>query len=204
MKSATPAASHALLRLGAHHPAPARVEIVYQSALGRFARALLAWMVCWGALPLLIWVPPHYPWVTAAFLAGIYLPYRFWTGRYRVCSFAGSCPRCGRALALGVGSKIDLPHTLTCFGCHFEPRLEIVPHDASVPADVPARIRIGHRDSDCTGGWVFCWIRDETWMVCDRCGAAHPATAEARRAADAENEAGHLLRQLSDDGRFLV
>lgn len=204
MKSATPAASFALLRLGAHHPGPARVELIYQPAAGRLACAFLSWVICWGALPFLIWVPPHYPWVAIAFLAGAYLPYHFWTGKYLVCSFAGSCPRCGRSLSLRVGSKIDLPHTLTCFNCHFEPRLEVVSGDPEPPADGSTRVRIGHREGDCTGEWHQRWDRDETWVVCTRCSAVHPATKAALRAAQTENESGRLLRSLADDGRFFT
>lgn len=197
MKSAPPAAP-ALLRLGAHHPGPARVELKYQPAPRRFALALSSWIVCWGAIPFLIWVPPHYPWVTIAFLAGLYLPYHLWTGKYRVLSFAGSCPRCGRALHLTRGSKIDLPHKLTCFTCHFEPRLEVPATGDGVRA-----VRIGHRRAHCTGSWSQRWIRDETWMVCCDCGAKHPATEQARAVAAAENECGALLERLAGEGRFL-
>lgn len=200
MKPATP---HALLRLGAHHPGPARVELEYRPASGRAARALLVWAICWGALPFLVWVPPHYPWVTAAFLAGIYLPFRIWTGKYVVWAFAGACPRCGRPLALGAGSKIDLPHTLTCFGCHFEPRLEVVHPNPEAPGSGVPRVRIVHREADCTGEWRPRWKEDERWVVCTLCAAAHPATQGALAAAEAENESGRLLRVLADGGRFL-
>ena len=196
MRSAPTAAPHALLRLWAHHPGPARVELQYRPAPGRFARALLSWIVCWGSLPFVIWLPPHYPWVAIAFLGGVYLPYRFWTGKYIVRAFAGSCPRCGHRLELGRGSKIDLPHTLTCFHCHFEPRLVLEEEDAPV--------RIGHQSADCAGSWSARWIHDESWLVCDRCAAAHPATADAQKAAETENECGQLLRRLTDDGRFLA
>lgn len=199
MKSAPTAAPRALLRLGAHHPGPARVELEYQPAVLRFALALGSWALCWGALPFLIWIPPHYPWVTVAFLAGIYLPYHFWTGKYRVRSFAGSCPRCGKPLHLASGTKIDLPHKLTCFDCHFEPRLEV---GAGVGTPTAA-VRIGHRRAHCTGSWNERWIRDETWVVCDACTARHPATDEARRVAAAENECGALLERLTGEGRFL-
>jgi hypothetical protein len=196
MKSATSAAPHALIRLWAHHPGPARVELQYRPTPGRVVRALLSWVICWGALPFVLWIPPHYPWGAIAFVAGIYLPYRFWTGRYVVHAFAGCCPRCGYRLQLGRGSKIDLPHTLTCFHCHFEPRLVLEEEDAQV--------RIGHHSGECAGSWSRRWIHDESWVVCDRCDAAYPATEDALRAAALENECDQTLRRLADDGRFLA
>src|SRR5690348_17478589 len=115
----------ALVTLRAHQPAPARVELVYQPASRRALRVLVCLTVFWGALPFLIWLPPHYPWVVASFATGLFLAHRQWVGRYRVHSFAGICPRCGAPLSMGLDHTISLPHTLTCFHCHFEPRLEV-------------------------------------------------------------------------------
>lgn len=203
MRPAAPPAPHALLRLRAHHPAPVRVELEFLSVPRRFALAFGSWALCWGALPFAIWLPPHYPWVAILFLVGIYLPYRFWNGKYRVHHFAGGCPRCGHPLSLDHGSKIDLPHTLTCFHCHFEPAL-VVLQGSGEWARARGRIRIAHRASQCGGSWAERWWHDETWVICDACGARHPATGEARQMAEAENECGRLLRWLADDGRFRV
>jgi hypothetical protein len=190
----------ARLALVFHAPTVARVEVVFRRAPVRLVHAFVAWLLCWGAIPVLAWIPPHYPWVAAAFVAGVFLPYRIWTGRYTVVSFFGFCPRCGKPLALRTGSRIDLPHTLTCFGCHFEPVLEAAPHVRRT-ARSGETITVEHRRPDCTGAW-----REERGgqaLRCERCNARHCATADARRAARLENERGELLRRLADEGRFL-
>jgi hypothetical protein len=204
MSRHAPQAPPARLALVFHAPTIARLEVVYLPAAGRLARALLCLVLCWGMLPLLIWVPPHFPWAVAAFAAGIYLPFRFWTGRYRVRSFFGFCPRCGRALELRRGTKINLPHTLTCFHCHFEPVLEVV---NEARKDRPFReepIRIEHRCPDCTGLWSICSGRGPPILLCAACGARHCATPAARQAADEENRRGTLLAELTAEGRFLL
>jgi hypothetical protein len=184
-----------------HAPTVARVEVERRRASTRAAWALTVWFVSWATIPFLLWVPPHYPWVGAAFLAGLYIPYRIWTGRYTVVSFHGFCPRCGRPLHLRAGSRIDLPHTMTCFGCHFEPVLEASPGIVGAAGGSEA-MRIDHRSPECTGSW-----REEHGgqaLRCERCGARHCATLPARRAARRENERGELLRRLADEGRFLA
>jgi hypothetical protein len=192
----------ARLALVFHAPTVARVEVRYRPAPGRLARALASWAVCWGSIPLLVWVPPHYPWIFAAFVAGIFLPYRFWTGRYVVLSFAGFCPRCGRELELLRGSKIDLPHALTCFGCHFEPVLEVSVANSRRATRAAETVRVDHRSPECGGRWRV--ERGGFALSCDACGVRHCATPAARRAADEENRRGDLLAELTSEGRFLL
>lgn len=191
----------AQLTLRAHAAAPARVELVYNPAPGRALR-VAAWLTfCWGAIPFLLWLPPHYPWVASAFIAGSYLAYRSWTGRYTIRTFAGICPRCGSPLSLGVDRTVDLPHTLTCFSCHFEPRLEVSFVDA---AGRPRRPALAHRDPDCAGHWGIRWLADEPFVFCESCHAGVPATVQARVAADTENGSAALLARLADEGKPLI
>ena len=134
-----------------------------------------------------------------AVIGGGYLAHRQWRGRYRVSYFAGLCPRCGQAVSLGVDRCISLPHTLTCFSCHFEPRLEVrfvddhsEPEEGSMPE---------HRDANCVGCWEVRWLADEPLLVCSRCRASCPSTSEAREAAREENDRAALLEQLTREGR---
>jgi hypothetical protein len=190
----------ALVTLRAHRPAPAQIDLVYRPAPGRLARTLLRLLLCWGAIPLLVWVPPGYPWIVGAFVAGIYLAYGSWTGRYLVHSFAGICPRCGHPLSLGVDRAISLPHTLTCFHCHFEPRLE-VNFDVD-PISTPSRPT--HCAAECTGLWELRWLADEPFVICNRCHAGCRATPSARHLADEENERALLLARLTREGRSIL
>lgn len=186
----------ARVTLRAYQPAPAHIELRYRPAAGRLVRTALSLLFFWGAIPLLAWVPPHYPWVIGSFVAGSYLAHRFWTGRFQVHNFAGICPRCGHPISLGVDRAISLPHTLTCYHCHFEPRLEVrFDRDRSPPA------ALDHQDDDCPGRWHTRWLADEPYLICTRCLAGAPATPALRALADAENQRADLLARLAREGR---
>ncbi len=204
MKRSTIHAPPAQVFLGGHPPAPARVELAYQPVPGRLLRALLALVVCWGAIPYLVWVPPHYPWVIAALIAGVALSYRFWMGKYQIRSFTAGCPRCGRALVLAAGVKINLPHTLTCYGCHFESVLEVRIGQHTLSGGEGRSLRVEHRQPECVGVWRVYWVMDQPWTTCERCGARRYASPEVRRVVERENEHTRLLEQLTTEGRFLL
>lgn len=197
MDPATAPAPVALITLPGHHPAPARVELVYRPTSWRLVRTLACVVFFWGIIPLVVWIPPHYPWVLGSLAAGAYLAHRAWMGRFRVRAFAGICPRCEQELSLPPGSGISLPHTLTCYSCHFEPQLQVVLRGPPEPGT------IDHWDADCTGRWGLRWLADEPYLVCDACRAHHPATLASRRAAEDENERGLLLARLTAEGDFL-
>lgn len=190
---------HAQVTLRAYQPAPARIELSYQPLPGRLARTLGALLLFWGAIPFLIWVPPHYPWVTGAFVTGLYLAYRSWTGRYRVYAFAGVCPRCGHAVSLGIDHAISLPHTLTCYSCHFEPRLEVRFGEEEMPDRA-----LAHATPECTGKWEMRWLADEAYLICNRCFVGAPAARSTLERADEENESATLLEQLTREGRTMI
>jgi hypothetical protein len=203
MKHSIPIAPSAQITLRAHPPAPARVEIEYQSSMHRMLRAAFWVVICWSLMPWTFIVPPHYPWALAAFVAGVYLGFHHWNGRYVVRTFSGSCPRCGRPLALKPGSRINLPHTLTCFGCHHEPVLELGDIQNSLEIAHSAAV-LSHRDRDCSGEWGADRAAVRPFLICRGCGARHPATLEAQRLADRENEMGRILRNLTREGGTLL
>lgn len=187
---------HMVLR--AYPPAPARVGLVYQPAPLRALQAILSLVVFWGVAPFTFIVPPHYPFPVLCLATGGYLAHLFWTGRYRVRWFVGQCPRCGGHLRMSLGERISLPHTVPCLACHFEPALEV-----QEPRDFAAPEPLRHVRAECTGSWTEEWMWDERFLACGGCGARRPATPELRRLAQAENERGALLRQLTEEGRFL-
>jgi hypothetical protein len=192
---------HLVLR--AHAPSPARLGVVPQPLPWRVAKTALSLALFWGVCPWVVWLPPHYPWPVLSFCIGAFLAHRFWTGRYVVTWFAGECPRCGHHLRIRAGARIGLPHTLTCFGCHFEPTLE--PYELAGEEAIAADARgIRHVLSDCAGTWHEARLWDQEWIACDGCGARHHATAALRAAAIDENERGRLLGELAAEGRFLT
>ena len=201
MKSVEAPAVHLVLR--AHPPVPARIGVVYQPLPWRVLKTVLSLTVFWGLAPWVWWFPPHYPWPVLSFCAGAWLAHRAWTGKYVVAWFAGECPRCSRPLRVRAGERIDLPHTLTCFACHFEPRLEA--YDLAAEEAIAADARgIRHVLSDCTGNWREERHWDQDYLACDACGVRHHATPALRAAARDENERGRLLDELAAQGRFLT
>ena len=115
----------ARLHLPGTGTAPARVEVIHQPRAKRLTNALLALVGCWILIPLVFFIPPHFPWVLGAFGAGVYLAWRFWRGELYVSRFEGACPRCGTALEVKTGSRIRRTQTLECYGCHRQPELII-------------------------------------------------------------------------------
>jgi len=188
--------SFARLSLSGHVPAPARVELVRVPLFRRVVLTAASAAFFWGLAVVLLVLPPHYPYFLGAMALGIYFPHRFWTGRFRVRAFAGICPHCERDLSLSPGSRIDLPQTVPCYACHWEPQLE-------VSFGVPALPGVRHRTPECVGRWELRWLADERFVVCDTCRAHHPATDEARRQADEENARGALLARLTYEGNIL-
>jgi hypothetical protein len=117
----------ALLTLAGHEPRAGSIEVTYRPPRARMTRALLALLGFWALIPLVFFIPPHLPWVLAAFTAGVYFAWRNWAGEYVVRSFTGVCPRCGAQLSLAPGTRIRLPHAITCYQCHHHPVLQVQP-----------------------------------------------------------------------------
>jgi hypothetical protein len=115
----------ATIWLWGHERRTAELQVVRYSPLKWAARILLFTMI-WiigSAATLIMTFDPFV--ASFPFVLGIGLVYHGVRGRFRVLSFAGSCPRCANDLHLKPGSKIPLPHRLDCFHCHFEPELRL-------------------------------------------------------------------------------
>jgi hypothetical protein len=115
----------ARLVLPGHAPTPAEVQVRPRPRKQRMTRALTLLAVFWALVPLVFFVPPHLPWALGAFAAGIYFALRSLRGEYVVDAFSGGCPRCGEPLTIAPGTLVKLPYTVTCYGCHHEPALQV-------------------------------------------------------------------------------
>jgi hypothetical protein len=125
MKATSP--STATLHIWGHQRVPARLDVERYPLwawIARIACFAAAWIVT-SVLTLVITFDPFI--ASFPFAIGLGLVYRAIRGRYRVREFAGTCPRCESALELKPGSKINLPHRMDCFRCHFEPELHLEP-----------------------------------------------------------------------------
>lgn len=79
--------------------------------------------------PVVALIPPHAPWVLGALGFGAYLARSHLRGTYEVLELHAVCPACGQVLELKPGTRLRLPHGVTCFNCHRESILEQVPLD---------------------------------------------------------------------------
>ena len=191
---------HLILR--AYPPAPARLGLWQRPAAFRMCASVLSAAFFWSLAPVSFWVPPHYPWPVVCAVTGTYLALWF-SRRYRVRWFAGQCPRCGHDLELPRGTAINLPHTLTCFHCHFEPELDVFTEAEEERLSVDERHNLRHARTECTGVWREIAPWRQPYLACTTCGARHHATPSLRQAAADENETGRLLEDLADEGRYL-
>jgi hypothetical protein len=194
MKHSTSRAPSVQLTLQAHAPRPARVQVFVRPLSQRLQPVVAVLAACAAVAVPVAAVPPAPLWCMLPLGLGLWLAHRSWTGRYIVRAFAGRCPRCGRALRLAAGTRIDLPHTLPCAGCHHAPILEA---DGAPPP--PAELL--HQRPDCPGQWVHDPAVLRTYLVCPRCSARVVATPATQRLADRENELGRILLGLTREGR---
>jgi hypothetical protein len=124
--TAAPARSEGGGRLVLFGQAPVAVllEVDRRSDRERAKRAVLRLAACWLAIPIVVFIPPHIPWVAIAVIAGPYLARREWVGEYVVRRFEGRCPGCGGGLDLAAGKAIRLPMAIDCPHCHRQATLE--------------------------------------------------------------------------------
>lgn len=118
-----PVAAGVVVRLRGHGTAPAELRATRYPPGAWLARVLLFAVagIAGTALTLVFTFDPFV--ASFPFVLGIGLVYHGIRGRYRVDAFRGSCPRCKRELRIRPGSKISLPHPMTCYECHHEPEL---------------------------------------------------------------------------------
>lgn len=115
----------ARITLFGHPSKPAHLEVVAYPRWARFARTT-GFFVLWIVATALALVLTFGPFVASfPFLIWAWLVYRSWRGKYQVKAFRGDCPRCNQDIIVRTGSKIDLPYSLVCYRCHFEPELTV-------------------------------------------------------------------------------
>ncbi len=106
-------------------PTPARVEVIARPTSWRASHALVSLAIGWGLIPVVMFVPPHVPWVLAGFFGGIYFAIHYWRERYTLVALETTCPKCGSPLRQEKPTRLALPHRLHCDSCQQNPILEV-------------------------------------------------------------------------------
>lgn len=115
----------AALELFGFAPTPARVQVMARSTAWRVGHAFGYLFLCWACIGVVMWVPPHFPWILTAFFLGIFFFVKYIRQRYTLVSLEGTCPRCGQAQSIKKPTRLAIPHRIYCPSCH-QPLLLIV------------------------------------------------------------------------------
>jgi hypothetical protein len=113
------------IRLRAFPSTTGHVAATYRPPSKRLTSGLLTLLGFLATVPIVVFIPPHVPWVLAVVCVGTYMAYRRWTGEYIVHSLEATCPSCGQPLTMKPDQYVRLPHTVPCFNCHQEPELTL-------------------------------------------------------------------------------
>ncbi len=96
-------------------------------------RRTLSWRVAGAARTMagslvitlvVVFVPPHAPWVIGALATGVFLARRRWRERFTLERVEGPCPKCGTPLRVKAG-RLRVGHPMSCEVCHHESSLRI-------------------------------------------------------------------------------
>ncbi len=104
---------------------PARVLVIPRSAGWRIGHAVGSLLLCWACIGIVMWIPPHFPWILTAFFLGIFFFQKYIRQRYTLVELAGTCPKCGSPLTVKKPTRLGLPHRLHCNACHQAPLLRV-------------------------------------------------------------------------------
>lgn len=114
----------------------ARIVVIPRSAGWRIGHAVGGLLLSWACIGIVMWVPPHFPWILTAFFLGIFFFVKYIRQRYTLVELEGRCPKCGAPLTIRKPTRLGLPHRLHCTVCHQAPllRAEVGPASAAGPA----------------------------------------------------------------------
>ena len=119
----------ATLALFGHEPVPARLTVFERARGWRVRRAVVFAVTGMALAPFVALFPPHAPWALGALSTGFFLAWRSMNSRFAVAKLDGACPRCQAPLQLSSGSRLRVPHPLSCHSCHHELVLNVDPAD---------------------------------------------------------------------------
>lgn len=109
-------------------------RVVYRPHSWRVSHGLFWLLGCWALVPVVVFVPPHFPWALAAFFTGPVMAYRRFTEHYTLLGMRGECPRCGAAIKVEKPTRLSQPHSLHCDKCHNDLQL-VIELDQVTPAE---------------------------------------------------------------------
>ena len=107
--------------------APAVVTVVERTPRWRTVGAIQRLALWWILLPVVVWIPPHFPWVLLVLVLGAVQAYRRYHEHQTMVGLHGTCPKCGTEQDFSDHGPLRAQRKVTCAHCRWELRLEIGP-----------------------------------------------------------------------------
>jgi hypothetical protein len=114
----------ARLSLGGNS-APAVATVVERTPRWRAIGAIQRLALWWILLPIVVWIPPHFPWVVLVLVLGAAQAYRRYHEYRSLVALHGTCPKCGTEQDFTVSGPLRGHEKVTCEHCRWELRLEV-------------------------------------------------------------------------------
>jgi hypothetical protein len=111
----------------------AKARIVERSAQWRRSGALKG-LALWLLIPVVVFVPPHIPWVLIVLAVGAIRAWGRWNEHATLLSLRGPCPKCGTDQQFAETGRMKFPHKVTCASCRWDLQVHVAP-----PAGVTSR-----------------------------------------------------------------
>lgn len=137
------APSHIVLKgvsvtLFGHTPTTARLVLLPRSRGWRTRKAAIPLAIGLAVAPVVALLPPHAPWALISLATGGILARRRWKEHYTIQEADALCPRCETSLPLPSGTRLRIPHPVTCPDCGHEPVVEVTADELERAAGPPA------------------------------------------------------------------
>jgi hypothetical protein len=108
------------LVLFGHETRTATVSLFERARGWRIRRAALFVLAGLVIAPVVVLFPPHIPWLLGALGGSGFLAWRTMSGRFAIVAVEGACPRCQVPIQIPAGTRLRVPHPLSCGGCHHD------------------------------------------------------------------------------------
>jgi hypothetical protein len=102
----------------------ARARVVERTAGWRRSGALMQLSI-WLLIPVVMWVPPHAPWVLLVLGVGAVRALNRYREHRTLLSLRGACPKCGTEQDFHELGRMKQPHTVHCAQCRWELRVDV-------------------------------------------------------------------------------
>lgn len=102
----------------------ARARVIERTASWRRSGALVQ-LGIWLLVPVVMWIPPHAPWVLLVLAVGAVRAANRFREFRTLLSLRGVCPKCGTEQDFRELGRMRQPHTVHCASCRWELHVDV-------------------------------------------------------------------------------